>query len=63
MTAWDFCYWLRGFFEMEEANDSGLKRMNMIDNSQAECIKNKLAKVFKDQEKLGEFVSRNLEEE
>lgn len=43
MTSRDFCYWLQGYFEIEQ---SGTSRPNLTEK-QVETIRNHLSMVFK----------------
>lgn len=45
MTSRDFCYWLQGFFEL---NNSDLnKSIDSLSREQVQCVRNHLAMVFK----------------
>lgn len=44
MKSRDFCYWLQGFFEI---NDAAVDSINELTHEQVEMIKNHLALVFK----------------
>jgi hypothetical protein len=48
MLARDFCYWLQGYFELNDVPlQTGVQRHDGISVMQAECIKRHLALVFK----------------
>lgn len=42
MNSRDFCYWLQGFFEINELNNTS----NELNDKQVKCIKNHLSMVF-----------------
>jgi hypothetical protein len=46
MTSRDFCYWLQGYFEVNDAAADANHNIN-IDKPQIECIRKHLAMVFK----------------
>lgn len=45
MTSRDFCYWLQGYFEIQQSSKDGL-RVN-LDSGQVDVIRRHLALVFK----------------
>lgn len=46
MTSRDFCYWLRGYFELEALTSNDPDKLNLTDK-QFQCVKNHLNMVFK----------------
>lgn len=47
MTSRDFCFWLQGFFEIDDANKEGIPRERLgLTNTQVDMIKKHLALVF-----------------
>jgi len=50
MTSRDFCYWLQGFFEINnpthDLSDVIKKKPEILDGFQLECIENHLKMVF-----------------
>jgi hypothetical protein len=47
MTSRDFCYWLQGFFEVNDAGLEGVKVEQGLIGARVECIKRHLNLVFK----------------
>lgn len=47
MTSRDFCYWLQGFFELEESGPKPPEYALTLNSSQTDMIRKHLAMVFK----------------
>lgn len=47
MTSRDFCYWLQGYFEIENNQPRPPEWMPSLNSSQIQSIRNHLAMVFK----------------